>query len=307
VDFPKGILLPRNSPCRRRAALLCTARWGRACALAAAMLLALPAQAADKVVLQLKWQHQFQFAGIYAAQEQGYFREAGLDVTLLEGKPSSDNIQSVFKGEAQYGIGDPILLVERHRGQHPVVLATIFQHSPMVLFRSKGGMPAAPVSGTIMINPNNVELQALFDKLGTPLSSLRQLRPSYDPNDLVEGKVDNMSGFLTNMPYVLERKHFAFDVLNPRAHGIDIYGDNLFTTETELREHPLRAAAMRHAVLRGWRYAIEHPAEIVDLIRARYPQRQSREHLMFEAGQVIPLLDADIIELGYSNPGRWRA
>ena len=38
----------------------------------------------EKVRLQLKWFHQFQFAGYYAAIEQGYYAEEGLDVELIE-------------------------------------------------------------------------------------------------------------------------------------------------------------------------------------------------------------------------------
>jgi hypothetical protein len=52
---------------------------------------------------------------------------------------------------------------------------------------------------------------------------------------------------------------------------------------------------------------MQHPGEIADLIRARYPERHSREHLMFEAQHTAPLLEQPLIELGYSNPERWRA
>ena len=49
------------------------------------LLAAAPAVAQDKITLRLKHLHQFQFAGYYAALEQGYYREAGLDVRILEG------------------------------------------------------------------------------------------------------------------------------------------------------------------------------------------------------------------------------
>ncbi|HTB64106.1 MAG TPA: ABC transporter substrate-binding protein, partial [Opitutales bacterium] len=52
----------------------------------------------DHVVLQLKWKHQFQFAGYYAAIEQGYYRAAGLDVKLVEGSPDHDPTGEVLDG-----------------------------------------------------------------------------------------------------------------------------------------------------------------------------------------------------------------
>jgi hypothetical protein len=54
-----------------------------------ALFLLHPAAALDQVSLQLKWKHQFQFAGYYAALEQGLYRNAGLDVTIREGEPIS--------------------------------------------------------------------------------------------------------------------------------------------------------------------------------------------------------------------------
>ena len=56
--------------------------------------------ATESVKLQLKWTHQFQFAGYYAAQKQGYYNDAGLDVEIVEGNPSDDSTQIVLQGKA---------------------------------------------------------------------------------------------------------------------------------------------------------------------------------------------------------------
>ncbi|MGE6110837.1 ABC transporter substrate-binding protein, partial [Aeromonas salmonicida] len=99
------------------------------------ILACLPARVAaqDPIVLQLKWHHQFQFAGYYAAIAQGYYRDAGLDVRLREAGPGTDVVDEVVSGRAHYGVGSSDLLLDRQRGQPVVVLATPFQHSPLVL------------------------------------------------------------------------------------------------------------------------------------------------------------------------------
>ncbi|UUZ52558.1 ABC transporter substrate-binding protein [Massilia sp. H-1] len=102
------------------------------------------------------------------------------------------------------------------------------------------------------------------------------------------------------------RQQAALELLAPQSIGLDFYGDLLFTTETELRERPRRAQAMRAATLRGWQYAMAHQAELVDLIQTRYPGRQSREQLLFEADRMMPLMETNVVEAGYSNPERWR-
>src|SRR4051794_41731046 len=62
-----------------------------------------PATALDQVSFQLKWKHQFQFAGYYQALEQGFYRDAGLDVTIREGGPGIDVSEAVAGGKADFG------------------------------------------------------------------------------------------------------------------------------------------------------------------------------------------------------------
>jgi len=267
------------------------------------------APGAEHVTLQLKWQHQFQFAGYYAAQDKGYYRDAGLDVTLREAQPGIDPVQAVVDGKAQYGIGSSGLLMRRAAGQPVVVLASIFQHSPNALAvrRTADGKRMPWTQARIMVGANNDEALAWLRREGVALEKLDIRAHSMSYDDLLLGKVDAMSVYTTDAPFVLDRANFRYDLISPRNSGLDFYGDILFTTESELREHPERARAMRAATLRGWRYAMAHPGEIADLIRARYPGRASREQLMFEAAQTVPLLEQHLIELGYSNPIRWQA
>src|SRR6266436_3044351 len=62
------------------------------------------APALDAVSMQLKWKHQFQFAGYYQALEQGFYRDAGLDVTIREGGPDIDVSEAVAGGRANFGV-----------------------------------------------------------------------------------------------------------------------------------------------------------------------------------------------------------
>jgi PAS domain S-box-containing protein len=279
-----------------------------ACALALACWLQ-PAAAAEKVSIQLKWQHQFQFAGYYAAQDQGYYRDAGLDVTLVEARQGQDPLQNVTEGRAQYGVGNSTLLLARGMGQPVVVLASVFQHSPAALLRRRGadGKPIPWSGGRIMLAPNNEELTVMLKQQGVRIGALTHLPHSQNFDDLAQGRVDAMSIYVTEAPYLLDRLNIPYEIMSPRGHGLDFYGDALYTTESELREHPARAQALREATLKGWRYAMAHQGEIADLIRARYPERHSREHLIFEAQRIAPLLEQGLIELGYSNPERWGA
>lgn len=272
---------------------------------------ALAAQAPlEKVRLQLKWTHQFQFAGYYAAIAQGYYREAGLDVELLEAKAGLDPTQEVLSGNAEYGVGNSDLLLFRHRGEPVVVLAAIFQHSPMVLLvRAASGV--TDLQGLhdrelMMLSSESAELFAYFKFEGIDPATL-QIRPhTLNIEDFITGKVDGMSAYGTDEPFNLRMRDVPFLQFTPRAGGIDFYGDNLFTTERELAEHPDRVRAFRAASLRGWEYALKHPDEIIELILRDHPRKITREHLKFEAEQTALLMHPGLIEVGHMNSGRWR-
>src|SRR5258706_1983743 len=98
-----------------------------------ALMFAPAAQALDEVSLQLKWLHQFQFAGYYAAVEKGFYRDAGLEVRILPGGPDVDVVGDVVAGRVDFGVGTSSVLVDRARGRKVVALAAVFQHSAAVM------------------------------------------------------------------------------------------------------------------------------------------------------------------------------
>jgi diguanylate cyclase (GGDEF)-like protein/PAS domain S-box-containing protein len=279
------------------------------------LLAAAPAVAQDKVTLRLKHLHQFQFAGYYAALEQGYYRDAGLDVRILEGADGNEAERDVLSGKAEYGVAGSSLLLARLAGKPVVVLGVIFQHSPYGLaMRQSGGEPdirrligKRAMIGSLTDEAGNTdELLAYLAKEGVPIGSIQRVAPSFDPHDLIEGRVDAMAVYTTNEPDMFDRVGFPYDIYSPRAVGIDFYGDNLFTSEREIASHPERVRAFRAATMRGWQWAMSHQEETVDLILNKYSRRNDRQHLLYEARQMVGLVQPMLVEIGYMNPERWR-
>ena len=263
----------------------------------------------DQVVLQLKWRHQFQFAGYYAAVQQGYYREAGLSVLLLEAKPGVDSAEEVMRGKADFGVGTSELLLRRAKGEPVVLLATIFQHSPLVLLTRKSEQTADLQTLhdlPIMLEPQSAELLAYFKYEGIDPTKLQVVHHTFEVFDLIAGKVAAMSAYVTDEPFRMKQVGVDYMTFTPRAGGIDFYGDNLFTTEAQTRQYPERVRKFREASLRGWEYAMAHPEEIIDYIERNYQPKKKRAHLEFEAEQMRLLMHSGLIEVGHSNPGRWR-
>lgn len=76
----------------------------------------------DSLRVQLKWWHQFQFAGYYAAEHKGYYKEEGLKVKLIPGDPAHAPVSEVLAGKADFGITGSDLVVEYANGQPVVAL-----------------------------------------------------------------------------------------------------------------------------------------------------------------------------------------
>jgi ABC-type nitrate/sulfonate/bicarbonate transport system substrate-binding protein len=81
--------------------------------------------APEKVRLKLKWYHQFQFTGYYAAVKKGYYQDEGLDVELDEGSAAKSVIDTVVSGEAEFGVSDTEIAVEYFNGKPLVALAAV--------------------------------------------------------------------------------------------------------------------------------------------------------------------------------------
>lgn len=274
---------------------------------------AAPAPAAETplrpVRLQLKWTHQFQFAGFYAAVEKGFYRDAGFDVTLLEGRPDADPVHAVADGKADFGVGNSGLVLWRAKGAPIMAVAAIFQHSPFVLLARRDArlQSVHDLAGRkLMLEEHAAELLAYLKMERAPINSMTIVPHSGNVGALIRGEVDAISAYSTTEPYDLQAAGFPYNVFNPRAAGIDFYGDTLFTHENLVKSNPAMVTAFRDASMRGWRYALENLDEMVDVIIARYAPLMSRDKLMFEAQEIRRLMLADMVEVGYMYEGRWR-
>jgi len=267
-----------------------------------------PGEPLDAVTLQLKWKHQFQFAGYYAALEKGFYRDAGLEVEIIEAKDGEESSDAVLGGEADFGIGMSDLIALRAKGHSVVALATIYQHSPLVILTPKdsGIENIHSLKGRrIALEAHSAELSAYLEAEGVPLHTMTVFPHEYSISNLITGRVDAISAYSTDEPFMLLNQGLDYLVFSPRAGGIDFYGDTLFTSEDQVRRHPERVSAFLAASLKGWEYALDNAEEIIDLILSKYTDRHSREHLLFEADMSKRLIMADVVEIGYINPGRW--
>lgn len=261
------------------------------------------------VRLQLKWRHQFQFAGFYTALEKGYYREAGFAVTIIPGTPGADPVETVLKGGADFGVASSELVLRYAKGDPVVVLSSIFQHSPLTLFvrRDAGIDTVRDLAGRkVALASWETEIFAYLQREQVPVDRLQLVQHDYSVDTLVQGRVDALAGYETDESYYLQQSSGRYRQFTPRSSGVDFYGDTLFTTRAMVARHPEWAEAFRAASLRGWEYALTHQEEISALIHAKYAPDLPVEKLRFEAERMMPLVRSDLVELGHTHVGRWQ-
>jgi len=264
----------------------------------------------DTVKLRLRWKHQFQYAGYYAAIEKGFYRDAGLDVHLVEPVDGEDPSRAVFDKKADFGIGTTDVLMMKASGESPVILASVFQHSPQILIASvKSGIDNInDLTGKkVAIEPNAADLIALMKTQEISLNDFRLISHDYNLTEFLSGEIDAISAYSSDELFELRQYNFEYVTFSPIQAGIDFYGEVLFTSREYLEANPDLAGRFREASLKGWQYAMEHTDEMVQLIFARYSKRHSIPHLKYEAEQMKWMILPEVVEIGYSNPKRWNA
>lgn len=269
----------------------------------------------EHVTLQLKWLHQFQFAGYYAAQAKGFYRDEGLEVTIREGGNNKPPLSAVLKGEAQFAIGDSDLLVDRIKGQPIVAMAAIFQHSPYVIMSRKDHNIRTPrdlIGKKVMIQADQgeIQLRAMLKRDGIDSKLIDILPQSWRLDDLIDGKVDAMSAYATVEPGQLIDRGVMPATMRSAEFGVDFYGDILFTTGAQIRKKPEQSAAFLRASLKGWNYALKNPDEIAGLILAMDGVVQrglSRNILLQEAEEMRSFILPEVIDIGHMSPARFEA
>ena len=272
---------------------------------------ALFAQNLENVSIQLKWKHSFQFAGYYAAIEKGFYKDEGINVTLKEIDLSRNFIDDVINGMSQYGVSDSTLAVYYTHNKPVVLISQIFQHSPLVLLSHRDSNILTPydLEGKKVMysykSTGAIPFKALILKTVGSFDNIDIVDfTSYD--DFINRKVDVTSAYSTSQPYWLKKQGIEVNIIDPKSYGIDFYGDNFFTTQKELQEHPLRVEKMRKATIKGWKYALDHQDEIIDLIIKKYAPHKDKETLKSEAKGIYGMINPDLVEIGDIDKKRYQ-
>lgn len=259
----------------------------------------------ESVSLQLDWKYQFEYAGFIVAKEKGFYEAEGLDVRLLEYQAGIDIVSDVLTQQTNYGIHNSSLVISNRRIEPTVLLATYFQHSPLVFITQKDiTNPSELVGKTIMGTTDELKYSSLaltLKHFGINNENSTIIEHSFNIQDFIDGNVDAMSGFLSNQIFELNKRGIEYNIIHPAHYGFFMSAVNLFTSKEEVKEHPQRVQRFLKASNAGWEYALDHSEETIQLIHDHYAPNKSIESLTFEAKVTEEMFVRGLYPIGAVN------
>lgn len=263
-----------------------------------------------KIDLQLNWFPEAEHGGFYAALVHGYYREAGLDVTILPGGPNTPVVQQVARGAVPFGVANADNLLLGRAQDAPVVAVMVpIQNSPRcIMVHEKSGIKEfAQLENLTLAMTGGAPFAAYMQKK-IPLTGV-QIVPY--PGNVTQFllKADYaQQAYAFSEPFVARQEGGDPHLLMLSDLGFNPYTSLLFTNENYLRDQPAVAKAMVAASIRGWSKYLDDPAETNAAIHQLNPE-MGLEILEFGVETLLPMVRDPVASqhgIGHMAADRWQ-
>jgi NitT/TauT family transport system substrate-binding protein len=284
-----------------------------------AFLMAAPASSAEKVTLQLRWMTQTQFAGYYVAKDKGYYREAGLDVTITPGGPDLSPAQVIASGGADIIIDwMASALVAREKGVPIVNVAQPFKKSGLQLtcrVDTNIKLPADLRGRTLGVwfSGSEYPFLAWMSKLGYKTDgspgAVKAVKQGIRVDPLLQKQADCISTMTYDEYWQLLDAGFTpsqLVVFKYDQQGVPTLEDGLYVIDSQLRDPAFVAkiADFVKASMRGWQYTRQNPDEATKIVLANSSKEQNEKHERRMMDEIDKLLDSSNGKLDPSDYAR---
>lgn len=265
------------------------------------------AQAQDKLTLQLKWVVQAQFAGYLVAKDKGFYKEAGLDVTIKPGGPDIAPPQVIAGGGADVVVEwMPAALAAREKGVALVNIAQPFKRSGMMLTcRAETGIKTpADLKGRtlgVWFFGNEYPFMSWMAKLGNKTDGsaggVKVLKQGFNVDPLLQKQADCISTMTYNEYWQVIDAGYRPEHLvafNYTDQGVSTLEDGLWVLESKLKDPAFvdKMARFVKASMKGWDYARKNQEEAARIVLTNdLTGAQTEKHQKRMMGEIAKLLD----------------
>jgi NitT/TauT family transport system substrate-binding protein len=231
-----------------------------------------------QVSLRLQWLDQAQFAGFYVASAKGFYKKRGLNVEINSGGPDFNAMTLVAAGSDTFGIwtGDQLVL-GISKGLPLVPIAAIFDQSLAAFMVKASSNIQSPkdFEGHTVGMYYGYDTETLYleflTKFKVDRSKVRETPVQFDLGRFFNGDVDVWPAYAINQPISAELKGVPVRLFTPKQFGIKYYSDILFVRRDYLEKNQDAVSKFLSASIEGWKYALAHREEAIDIVMARSP------------------------------------
>jgi NitT/TauT family transport system substrate-binding protein len=237
---------------------------------------------ADKVTLNLNWFYVGDHSPYFVALDKGWYKEEGLEPTILTGKGSGDVVKRVDIGSADIGIVDTgVLIVARAQGAKVKIVSMLFDKSPycMWMWKDSGiNSPKDLVGKKIGAPPGDAQrtiFPALAQANGFDPDKVTFVNIAAEAkfSALAAKQMDVIFDYYSGAPFF----HKAMGEENVKYmmfadYGIDVYSNALVASEKYIKENPGIIKRFVKASLRGWEFALKNPEESIEIMAKHRPE-----------------------------------
>jgi NitT/TauT family transport system substrate-binding protein len=282
-------------------------------------LSALAAHAQEKVTVQLKWVAQSQFAGYYVAAAKGFYKEAGLDVTIRPGGPDISPVQALVGKQADIAVNwMPDALAAREAGSALVNVAQVFNKSGLMLTCKKSSGVTGPkdLKGKtlgVWFGGNEYPFMSYMAKLGLdPNKDVKVLKQGFNVDPLLQNQAACISTMIYNEYWqVIDAGVKESDLITffYEEQGVASLEDGLYVMEANLKDPAFvaRMGKFVKATLKGWNEAVKNPAEAAKIVVAADKSGSANLKVQTRQMENIAKLigNANTAKMGYLEPAAY--
>ncbi|PZW48397.1 NitT/TauT family transport system substrate-binding protein [Humitalea rosea] len=259
------------------------------------------AQALTPVTLRLKWLPQAQFAGFYLAVERGYYREAGLDLSISPGGPNLLTENLVASGSEQFGLsgGTDSVFSAREKGLPITCIGVAHQVTPFV-FVAKADGPVKTLEDfrgkkvTAWFTGAHLVLFGMLASRNIPRDALSISPQQVSITPFINGDTDVCAATWYNELNTIKARIGGADKLKlfvAEDYGITVPRDTVIVNEAFAAANPNAVTAFLRASIRGWKAAKAEPAAALEAVMKIVPTLD-RAHQIAMLPEVLRLMEA---------------
>lgn len=262
-----------------------------------------------EVTVQLSWLHQAEFAGLYAADQLGYFAAEGLQVSFVQGGPDVDFIAPVAEGKALFGVAQPAdVILARAAGKSLQTIAVFYRRNPIAFFSlAEAGLTRpSDFVGKQIRNTKTMDLtlRAMMSRVGISGDQYETVILPSDVALFASGEVPVWGGFVTGVILEVQRAGYDLNIVYPDDYGIHFYADVLITTDELIAQNPDLVLRFTRAALKGWTYAVENPDAMGAFVQ-KYKPDANPDLEIAKMIASIPLVNTGEDFIGWMKPEIW--